>query len=259
MGILNVTPDSFSDGGLWSSESKAIAHGVEMFSEGAAIIDVGGESTRPGARRVDADEEWERVGRVIRGLVREGVPVSIDTVRSETARRALDSGAILVNDVSGGVLDPTIAKVCAEYGCAMVVQHWRGFPSDPNLDTSYNNLVGDVIEETRDQVSRIVESGLPSGSVVIDPGLGFGLVNSDSWEIVRSIDRFVETGFPVLVGASRKRFVAERYGNELEQGTLDVTKACVEAGAWMVRVHSVQPNVRLIRELTEGLTEGEAE
>ncbi|WRS30401.1 dihydropteroate synthase [Actinomycetaceae bacterium MB13-C1-2] len=251
MGILNVTPDSFSDGGFWHSETAATAHGVQMSAEGAAIIDVGGESTRPGARRVSADEEWERIGPVVRNLVREGIAVSIDTVHSETAKRGLELGAVLINDVSGGSLDSGIARVCAEYDAAMVVQHWRGFPSDPLLDTKYGDVTSELIRETMVQVEAVLDSGLQPTRVVVDPGLGFALGGADSWRIVESLDDFVSTGFPVLVGASRKRFIAERYGNELEQGTLDVTRSCVSSGAWMVRVHSVGPNVRLIQELSK--------
>lgn len=258
MGILNVTPDSFSDGGLWESVSGATKHGLEMFSAGAAIIDVGGESTRPGARRVDAQEEWTRVGQVIQNLVSEGVPVSVDTVRSKTALRALEAGAILVNDVSGGLLDPEIARVCADADAAMVVQHWRGFPSDPDLNTSYNDVVHDALFETVAQVERVLEAGLTSDRVVIDPGLGFGLENSDSWQIVESLDAFVSTGFPVLVGASRKRFIRERYGDRIEQGTLDVTRKCVESGVWMIRVHDVAPNVRLIEQMS-GIVEAKGD
>lgn len=250
MGILNVTPDSFSDGGLWNTELAASNHGVQMATEGAAVIDVGGESTRPGARRVSADEEWERVAPVVQNLVREGIAVSIDTVHSETAKRALDLGAVLVNDVSGGVLDSDMARVCAEYDVAMVVQHWRGFPSDPELDTDYGDVTGELIQETMGQVRAVVDSGLQPARVVVDPGLGFALGGSDSWQIVESLGDLVSVGFPVLVGASRKRFIAERYGNELERGTLDVTRACVSSGVWMVRVHSVESNVRLIEELS---------
>lgn len=251
MGILNVTPDSFSDGGLWSSETKATEHGLRLITDGASIIDVGGESTRPGARRISANEEWKRVGQVVKNLVSEGIPVSIDTVHAQTARQAVNAGAILVNDVSGGRVDPDMASVCAEYDVAMVIQHWRGFPSDPGLNVTYTDVVPDLNRETMIQVEEAIGSGVEPARVIIDPGLGFALKGDDSWRVVESLDSLVRTGFPVLVGASRKRFIAERYGDRLEEGTLDVTRACVASGVWMVRVHSVLSSVRLIQELAE--------
>ncbi len=246
MGILNVTPDSFSDGGLWFRASDAIDRGRRMWQQGAQIIDVGGESTRPGAQRVGSEQEWMRVAPVVKALVSEGIPVSIDTVHAETASRALDAGAVLVNDVSGGRYDPEIVGVCAASDCAMVVQHWRGFPSDPALNTSYGDVVQDVISETLHQVRDVVEKGLPPERVVIDPGLGFGLRNQDSWTIVNSLADFVALGFPVLVGASRKRFVAERYGLEVEAGTARVTELAATGGVWAVRVHDVVANVAAV-------------
>lgn len=249
MGILNVTPDSFSDGGLWIKPSDAVAHGVHMHEEGAALIDVGGESTRPGARRVSDEEEWQRVGTVIRDLVREGVPVSIDTVHAATAQRAIDLGAILVNDVSGGSVDPGLIDACAATGTALVVQHWRGFPSDPALNSTYEDVVREVAEETLRQADRALAHGVGKNQIALDPGLGFALGAQDSWRIVEALTTLTALGFPVLVGASRKRFVVARYGDAVEQGTLDVTAQCVRSGVWAVRVHDVAPNVRLIDEL----------
>ncbi len=249
MGILNVTPDSFSDGGLWFRPSDAIDRGLKMWSQGAQIIDIGGESTRPGAKRVGADEEWKRVAPVVKELVSQGVAVSIDTVHASTASRALDADVILVNDVSGGRYDPGMARVCADADSAMVVQHWRGFPSDRALDTNYGDVVRDVVRETLEQVEDILAAGLPRGRVVIDPGLGFGLRNQDSWAVAESLDDFVALGFPVLVGASRKRFVAERFGSEVEAGTTFVTQLAAAAGVWAVRVHDVAASVAAVAEV----------
>ena len=246
MGILNVTPDSFSDGGLWLSADTAIDHGLRMADEGAFMVDVGGESTRPGARRVNLEEEWERVGAVIAGLVRRGVRVSIDTVHAETARRALEEGAELVNDVSGGTYDPALVEVAANDAAALVIQHWRGFPSDPTLNQTYAEVVSEVTRETDRQISRALERGVARECLVIDPGLGFAKGSEDSWTLLENLDAFVATGLPVLVGASRKRFVAARFPDDLERGTLRTTRMAVEAGTWAVRVHDVARNVDLI-------------
>lgn len=254
MGILNVTPDSFSDGGKWESASLAVARGLEMTSQGAAIIDVGGESTRPGATRVDHAQEWQRIAPVVEGLVGHGVTVSVDTVNAETALRAVDSGAAIINDVSGGRNDPRMAGVCARAPVAMVVQHWRGFPSDISLneryeDERYGGVVPQVIAELLEQVADVRDAGVPKESIILDPGLGFALTAKDSWAIVQAIDSFVDLGYPLLVGASRKRFLKMRYGDDRARGTLDVTRMCVRAGAWGVRVHDVAENVALIEKL----------
>ncbi len=252
VGILNVTPDSFSDGGRWFDPHSAIAHGLNMMDEGALMVDVGGESTRPGAQRVPVEEEWRRVGRVISALVAKGATVSIDTVNAETARRAVLEGACVVNDVSGGCNDPGTVKVAAQADTAFVVQHWRGFPSDPNLNQQYDDVVGQVRKELQAQVAQALDLGLSAQSIIVDPGLGFAKEAEDSWMLATGLDHFVETGFPVLVGASRKRFVAARYREDLDSGTLEVTRLAVQAGAWAVRVHNVKQNVRLIETLSSG-------
>ncbi len=249
MGILNVTPDSFSDGNRWLEPEGAIQRGVDMVGEGAAIVDVGGESTRPGARRVSPDEEWARIGPVIEGLVARGVTLSVDTVNASTAERALQSGAWMINDVSGGRVDPRMVGVVAESGAPMVIQHWRGFPSDPNLNVVYEDVVDETVEELAAQVDFALAEGLERDQVVVDPGLGFAKGADDSWRIVESLDRFTALGFPVLVGGSRKRFVAARFGDALERGTLTVTEIAAHFGVWGVRVHHVAANVRLVDSL----------
>lgn len=250
MGVLNVTPDSFSDGGLWLDPVVAVDHGLKMMDEGALIIDIGGESTRPGARRVSVEEEWERVGPVVTALARRGITTSIDTVNSEVARRAVEEGADLINDVSGGVHDPQMTRVAAGSGLPMVIQHWRGFPAQKDLNLDYVEVVGDVLDEIDVQLRFALENGLRRSQMIVDPGLGFAKKPEDSWSVVRSLESLTALGLPVLVGASRKRFVASRYPDDIEGGTLEVTKRCVEAGAWAVRVHDVAGHVRLIDELS---------
>ncbi len=249
MGILNVTPDSFSDGGLWERPHAAIGHALAMYDQGALIVDVGGESTRPGARRVTVEEEWERVAPAINAMTDRGLLVSVDTVNSEVARRAVDSGVAMVNDVSGGSYDPRIAEVSSAADVALVVQHWRGFPADPALNQHYDDVVREVVAEELSQVQAVTAAGVPGSSVVVDPGLGFAKGTEDSWALMDALDRFVALDFPVLVGASRKRFVAARYA-DWDHGTLETTKKAVQAGVWAVRVHDVEANVRLIEELS---------
>ncbi len=246
MGILNVTPNSFSDGGLWQQTSKAIAHGVRMFEAGAAVVDVGGESTGPKAARVSTQEELRRIEPVVKGLVDRGVVVSIDTVRADVAKVALDLGAAFVNDVSGGIQEPTIVDVCRQADSALVVQHWRGFPADPELNQDYGDVVEDVVAETLTQVQAAEQQGLPPDRIIIDPGLGFALRNADSWALVDRLSRLTALHYPVLVGPSRKRFIRARYGEDVERGTLDVVATCARAGVWAVRVHEVGPAVRLL-------------
>ncbi len=250
MGILNVTPDSFSDGGLWFEHRDAVSQGLRLADQGALIIDVGGESTRPGAARIDIEEEWLRVGGVIHKLAARGLRVSVDTVNAEVARRATVEGACLINDVSGGMFDPDIVPVAAEADVPMVVQHWRGFPSDPNLDTDYTDVVEDVMAETSNQIARVVAAGLCLTQVIADPGLGFAQTMADSWAIVDRLESFTQLGLPVLVGASRKRFISTRFPGDVERGTLETTRRAVQAGAWGVRVHDVEAHVRRIEKLS---------
>jgi dihydropteroate synthase len=240
MGICNVTPDSFSDGGAWASPEAALAHCQDMLAEGADLIDVGGESTRPGAGRVTLAEEMDRVMPVVGPLARSGVVVSIDTMRSEVAAAAVAAGALIINDVSGGLADPAILEVAAQTGAVIVLMDWRG-PSD-QMDQA--DHYGDVAGEVRDSLARRVEAGLAAGiraeRMVVDPGLGFGKVGQSNWDMLAGLDRLDSLGLPILVGASRKRFLGPW---PRDHATAAVTAIAAAAGVWAVRVHSVPENL----------------
>ncbi|SEQ30261.1 dihydropteroate synthase [Lentzea xinjiangensis] len=243
MGVVNVTPDSFSDGGRYLDRQEAVAHGVELHARGADLVDVGGESTRPGAQRVDAAEEIARVVPVIRALVAEGVPVSVDTMRAAVAAAALEAGASIVNDVSGGLADPKMATVVAEAGVPYVLMHWRGHSAGMDSLARYDDVVMDVRTELLERVEAAMAAGVAESSIVLDPGLGFAKLGDHNWELLQRLDELVELGFPVLVGASRKRFLGTLLGNRPPDGREDAT-AAVSAlaafnGAWGVRVHDV--------------------
>jgi len=243
VGVLNVTPDSFSDGGRYLDRQDAVAHGVEMSKRGADLVDVGGESTRPGAVRVDPAEEIARVVPVIRELVAEGVRVSVDTMRAAVASAALEAGASIVNDVSGGLADPEMAAVVAAAGVPYVLMHWRGHSTEMDSLATYDDVVSDVRDELLQRVEAAMASGVAESSIVLDPGLGFAKLGDHNWELLQRLDELVELGFPVLVGASRKRFLGTLLGNRPPDGREDAT-AAVSAlaafnGAWGVRVHDV--------------------
>ena len=243
MGVVNVTPDSFSDGGRYLDRQDAVAHGVMLRERGADLVDVGGESTRPGARRVEAAEEIERVVPVIRALVAEGVPVSVDTMRAAVASAALEAGASIVNDVSGGLADPEMARVVAAAGVPYVLMHWRGHSTEMDSLARYDDVVSDVRDELLQRVEAAVAAGVAESSIVLDPGLGFAKLGDHNWELLQRLDELVELGFPVLVGASRKRFLGTLLGDRPPDGREDAT-AAVSAlaafnGAWGVRVHDV--------------------
>lgn len=249
MGILNVTPDSFSDGGRYDTPAKALAHAHQMLAEGADIIDVGGESTRPGATRITPEEEWARIAPVVETLVSEGATVSVDTVNSYTAERALAAGAHYLNDVSGGLIDPDLLNVVADAEATYICQHFRGLPSDPTVNLHYDDVVRDVIAETLTQIDRAQRVGIPKSRIILDPGLGFALNNQDCWTIIDNLKELQACGYPVLIGASRKRFVVERYGVEgADQGTVEITRKCAAAGIWGVRVHAVRESKRGVGE-----------
>ncbi|MBC3194805.1 dihydropteroate synthase [Pseudonocardia sp. C8] len=249
MGILNVTPDSFSDGGRYQDRSQAIAHGVAMRAAGADLVDVGGESTRPGAARVDAGTERERVLPVVRELTAAGVRVSVDTTRSEVAAAAVEAGAVMVNDVSGGLADPRMAAVAAELQVPWVLMHWRGHSSTMQQLAEYTDVVTEVRQELVARVDHAVMAGVDPGRIVLDPGLGFAKTGAHNWELLRRLDVLIDLGFPVLVGASRKRFLGDlltsadgepRPPAERDVATAAVSAIAANAGAWGVRVHDVE-------------------
>ncbi|HEY7592114.1 MAG TPA: dihydropteroate synthase [Actinophytocola sp.] len=248
MGVLNVTPDSFSDGGRYLSFDDALAHGVALWEAGADLVDVGGESTRPGAERVDAETEIARVRPVIAGLAAAGVAVSVDTTRTRVAEAALDAGARVVNDVSGGQADPGMARFVAEADVPWILMHWRGHSRDMDSLATYDDVVTDVRDELRARVDAAVSAGVDPSALVLDPGLGFAKRGVHNWALLRRLDVLRELGFPVLVGASRKRFLgtllASKEGTPRppdgrEEATAAITALVAVAGAWGVRVHDV--------------------
>jgi len=242
MGILNVTPDSFADGGRYNSFSKAVHHAREMISEGVDIIDIGGESTRPGAERVSEDEELARVIPVITELAKDGVRISIDTMRASTARAAIGAGANIINDVSGGLADPEMLTSAAELNVPYIAMHWRGQSKDMNSLAIYSNVVLDVISHLKERISAALEVGIRHENLIIDPGIGFAKDAHHNWEIIDHIEEFVALGFPVLIGASRKRFLGGDTPEGREAASVALTKRLSTTGIWGVRVHSVKPH-----------------
>ena len=247
MGILNVTPDSFADGGLHYDTEIAIARGMEMIDEGVDIIDVGGESTRPGADRVSEDEEQARVLPVIRALAESKVAISIDTMRASTARLAVAAGASIVNDVSGGAADPDMFATVADLGCKYTLMHWRGHSKDMNSLAIYGDVVADVIEEVTVQLDKALAAGIKREDIILDPGIGFAKDSEHNWEILNRIEEFVALGYPVLIGHSRKRFLGGDSPDGREEATVAVTQSLVGKGIWAVRVHGVKANVEVVK------------
>ena len=246
MGILNVTPDSFADGGRHNEFDAAVARGLEMIAEGVDIIDIGGESTRPGAERVSEAEEIERTIPVITELAKHGARISIDTMRASTAEAAIKAGASIINDVSGGLADPLMLQTAARLGVPYIAMHWRGQSKDMNSKAVYNDVVIDVISELQERITAALDAGIGVGNLIIDPGLGFAKDAEHNWEIIDSIDAFVDLGYPVLVGGSRKRFLGGDSPDEREQATIDLTKRLATTGVWAVRVHSVKPHKEVL-------------
>lgn len=246
MGILNVTPDSFADGGKHDTYEKAVARGLEMIAEGVDIIDIGGESTRPGADRVSALEEQRRVIPVIEKLAKTGVPISIDTMHAQTAELAITAGASIVNDVSGGLADGLMHEVVAEMGCPYILMHWRGHSKDMNSQAIYGDVVKDVIAEISTQIDAALGSGIAKNNLIIDPGLGFSKDAPQNWEILNRIDEIIDLGFPVLIGGSRKRFLGGDTPDEREAATIALTETLLAKKIWAVRVHSVSPHKKLV-------------
>ncbi|MEU0968001.1 dihydropteroate synthase [Streptomyces sp. NPDC005917] len=256
MGVVNVTPDSFSDGGRWFDTTIAVKHGLDLVAEGADLVDVGGESTRPGATRVDEDEELRRVIPVVRGLASEGVVVSVDTMRASVAQQALAAGAALVNDVSGGLADPDMIPVVAESGAPFVVMHWRGFLDGGNVKGVYDDVVAEVLDELHARVDAVLVGGISPDRIVVDPGLGFSKGSEHDLTLLAHLDRLHALGHPLLVAASRKRFLgrvlagpegAPPPARERDAATAAVSALAAHAGAWAVRVHEVRATADAVR------------
>ncbi|MER7559324.1 dihydropteroate synthase [Nocardioides sp. NPDC126508] len=248
MGIINVTPDSFSDGGRFMELDAAVRRGLELVGDGADILDVGGESTRPGAQRVSEREELARVIPVVEALARDGVPVSVDTMRASVARRAVEAGAVIVNDVSGGLADPEMLPFLAEADVTCVLMHWRAHSTRMDDFCFYHSVVDDVRAELHGRVESALDAGVRPERIVLDPGLGFAKNAAQSWELLAALPALRELGFPLLVGASRKRFLAEAaaYGRrqpdvpaDRDEASDAVAAVAAAEGAWGVRVHSV--------------------
>lgn len=246
MGILNVTPDSFADGGKHNDFEAAIARGLEMIAEGVDIIDIGGESTRPGADRVSEEEEIARTIPVIAELAKQGTPISIDTMRSTTAEAAIKAGASIINDVSGGLADSEMLQTAARLQVPYIAMHWRGQSKDMNSKAVYGDVVSDVISELNERIEAALDAGIQKDKLIIDPGLGFAKDAEHNWAIIDSIDQFVALGYPLLVGGSRKRFLGGDTPDEREEATIQLTKRLGATGVWAVRVHSVKPHKEVL-------------
>jgi dihydropteroate synthase len=259
MGVVNVTPDSFSDGGQWYGAASAIARGLDLVAQGADIVDVGGESTRPGAQRITAEEELRRVRPVITELVKAGVVVSMDTMRAQVAEFALEAGVSLVNDVSGGLADPYMPRLVAKAGIPYVVMHWRGHSHDMNSRAIYQDVVREVHDELAQRIDAVIAEGVDPSMIVLDPGLGFSKLADHNWHLLTRLRDVAHIGgrdFPVLVGASRKRFLGRllaapdgtpRSFAESDDATVAVTALAAVAGAWCARVHKVPANADAVR------------
>ncbi|MBC9822359.1 dihydropteroate synthase [Terrabacter sp. MAHUQ-38] len=255
MGVVNVTPDSFSDGGEWFEQDAAIAHGREVLAAGADIVDVGGESTRPGAERPSVDEELRRVVPVVTALVGDGAVVSIDTMRVEVARAAVDAGAAMVNDVSGGLADPDMVPWVAANRLPYIAMHWRGHSTDMQSRASYDDVVEDVCRELGSRRDDLVRAGIDEDLLVLDPGLGFAKNADHNWALMAALPVLHDLGHPILLGASRKTFLgrlgreegaAPRPAAERDVETAATSVMAAMAGLWCVRVHDVASTVRVL-------------
>ncbi len=257
MGILNVTPDSFADGGEHFVFEDAMKHGRLLIEEGADIIDVGGESTRPGAERVSLEDELDRVIPVITELRELGAIVSVDTMRSEVAQAAIGAGATIVNDVSGGLADPLMAKVIAgSPQIQYIAMHWRGHSKEMQSLAHYDDVVREVKEELDERISELLKAGIAPEQLIIDPGIGFSKDAEQNWTLLRSVERLQLLGYPVLIGASRKRFLGELIGadqpKDRDHASLAITADLARREVWGVRTHSVKPHrdaIEVIEEL----------
>lgn len=255
MGVVNVTPDSFSDGGRFYRAADAIDHGLALLANGADLVDVGGESTRPGALRIDRAEEQRRILPVVAELAAAGAVVSVDTMWADTALKAWDAGARIVNDVSGGRADPEMLPFAADVGAPFVVMHWRAHSAhmQQGNHTEYSDVVADVVREVSDQIESARAAGIEQ--IIVDPGLGFSKTGTHNWQLLAALDRFVELGHPVLVAASRKRFLGELLaaGDTLrpvdgrDAATAAVSTIAARSGAWAVRVHDPRSSADAVR------------
>ncbi|MGY3203213.1 dihydropteroate synthase [Streptomyces sp. TE5632] len=266
MGVVNVTPDSFSDGGRWFDTTTAVKRGLDLVAQGADLIDVGGESTRPGATRVDEAEELKRVIPVVRGLAAEGVTISVDTMRASVAEQSLVAGATLVNDVSGGLADPDMLRVVAAAGAPFVVMHWRGLLEGGNVKGAYDDIVTEVVDELHTRVAAVLEGGIAADRVIVDPGLGFSKDTDHDLALLARLDRLRALGHPLLVAASRKRFLGQVLAGpdgtppparERDAATAAVSALAAQGGAWAVRVHEVRATadaVRVVRAVEQART-----
>jgi len=259
-GVLNVTPDSFSDGGRWDSTEAAVERGRELARQGADVVDIGGESTAPGSHRIDPETETARVLPVIRELSSEGILCSVDTTRATVAAAALDAGARIVNDVSGGRADADMAAVVADAGAPWILMHWRGHSAEMQLQAEYSDVVSEVRDELLVQVDKALASGVDERSLVLDPGLGFAKNADHNWALLRHLDRLVDIGLPVLVGASRKRFLGRLLAGPdgesrppagREAATAAVSLLAAQQRVWGIRVHEPQPTRDALAVLSE--------
>ncbi|MFI1508913.1 dihydropteroate synthase [Streptomyces sp. NPDC020597] len=257
MGVVNVTPDSFSDGGLSFAAHEAVAHGLALLEQGADIVDVGGESTRPGALRPPVEEELRRVLPVVRDLAAAGAVVSVDTMRAEVAARALEAGARLVNDVSGGLADPGMLPLMARAGTPYVLMHWRGHAAGMQANAVYADVVDEVLGEVRLRIDAALEAGVPPGSLIVDPGLGFAKEPAHNWELLGRLGEVRALGRPVLLGASRKAFLGRlladgttgepRPARQRDAATAAVSVLAAAQGVWCLRVHDVASTLDAVR------------
>ena len=265
MGVLNVTPDSFSDGGKFAAAETAIAHGKQMFQDGADLVDVGGESTRPGADRISIQEELDRVIPVISELTKSAIPVSIDTMRAEVAQQAVAAGACLVNDVSGGKADPEMFKFLTTNELPYVMMHWRGHSTEMMNLTNYDDVVADVCDELQLQVNAAVSAGVAISRIVLDPGIGFAKTTSQNWPLLAQLDVLQDLNLPLLIGASRKKFLGEllakdgqpRETDEREAATTAITTLMAVQSVWAVRVHDVKSSSDAVRVVSRIMQEQE--
>ncbi len=251
MGVVNVTPDSFSDGGRWLDPDQAVAHGMELAAQGADLLDVGGESTRPGAKRPPIDVELSRVLPVVTALARAGMTVSVDTMRAEVAQACLQAGAEVVNDVSGGLADPRMSALVAEAGVPFVAMHWRAHSAQMDRLADYADVLAEVVTELGERVEALVVAGVTREQIILDPGFGFSKEAHHNWQLLAGLPSVVALGHRVLVGTSRKRFlggfaehrVEPAPATERDAATAATSLLAAQAGAWAVRVHDV-PSTR---------------